>query len=405
MKKTDVQQIEIASFDYSLPDEMIAKFPLPERDNSKLLVYKAGQIEEGTYKLLPQFLEKDYTLVFNDTKVVQARLFFENQFGAKIEVFCLQSAETNLDVQMAMQQTNHVLWNCLIGNAKKWKDEYLFKTFQVNGQTFELKIAIKERLEGSFNVLFDWQSDQVNFAEVLQEIGNIPLPPYMKRLVEKTDEGRYQTVYASHEGSVAAPTAGLHFTEQLKKDLEQKGISSEYLTLHVGAGTFMPVKSDQMGDHTMHDEEVRIALSTIQNLKTQVGKIIAVGTTSCRSLESLFWIGNQLLNTGKLEQNLSQWVPYETDHVAPVTDVLEELISYCEEHQLKELVFKTSLIIAPGYEYQMIEGLITNFHQPKSTLLLLVAAMIGDDWVKVYDFAKENNYRFLSYGDGCLLMK
>ena len=239
MKKSDVQQIEIASFDYALPEEMIAKFPLPERDDSKLLVYKNGIIKQGTYKLLPQFLDKDHSLVFNDTKVVQARLFFENQNNAKIEIFCLQSAAKGLDVQMAMQQTNRVIWNCLVGNAKRWKEDYLIKRFEVNGQTYELKVSIQERLEGSFNVLFDWQSEKINFAEVLQAIGNIPLPPYMKRVVEKNDEGRYQTVYASHEGSVAAPTAGLHFTNQLKKDLQEKGITSDYRTLHAFSYTHL----------------------------------------------------------------------------------------------------------------------------------------------------------------------
>jgi S-adenosylmethionine:tRNA ribosyltransferase-isomerase len=405
VKKTDVQQIQIASFDYDLPDEKIAKFPLPQRDDSKLLVYKGGEIEEGTYKSLPQFLEQSQLLVFNNTKVVQARLFFNNQYGGKIEVFCLQSADENLDVQLAMQSTQSVVWNCLVGNAKKWKEEFLVKTFEINGQSYELKITIKERLEGSFNILFDWQSDELTFAEVLEAIGNIPLPPYMKRLVEKTDENRYQTVYATHKGSVAAPTAGLHFTKSLKQELADKKIAFDYLTLHVGAGTFMPVKSDAMGDHIMHDEEVHIGLSTIQNLYKNLGNIIAVGTTSCRSLESLFWIGNTLLNTGVLGTSLSQWVPYETDKIHSVKQVLEELESYCLKNKLSELVFKTSLIIAPGYQYQIIKGLITNFHQPKSTLLLLVAALIGDDWTKVYDYAKANEYRFLSYGDGCLLMK
>lgn len=405
MKKSEVQQIKIASFDYELPDEKIAKFPLGERDDSKLLVYEGGQIQEGTYKTLPQFLDKGRFLVFNNTKVVQARLFFNNQNGAKIEIFCLQSAEENLDVQLAMQSTNKVVWNCLVGNAKKWKEEFLIKEFEARNATHELKVSVKERLEGSFNITFDWNDDELTFAEVLEAIGNIPLPPYMKRQVEKSDENRYQTVYAEHKGSVAAPTAGLHFTTTLKAELSAKAISSDYVTLHVGAGTFMPVKSESMQDHDMHDEEVHISLNTIKNLKANQGKVISVGTTSCRSLESLFWVGNILVNEGNLVSTLTQWTPYESEKVNTVDVVLDTLIAYCSKNELSELVFKTKLIIAPGYEYQLIEGLITNFHQPKSTLLLLVAALIGDDWKKVYDYAKENEFRFLSYGDGSLLIK
>ena len=227
----------------------------------------------------------------------------------------------------------------------------------------------------------------------------------MKRVVEKSDENRYQTVYAAHKGSVAAPTAGLHFTKSLKSDLGNKGIFFDYLTLHVGAGTFMPVKSENMGGHDMHDEEVHISLQTIKNLKFSLGKIIAVGTTSCRSLESLFWLGNTLINSGELLSDLTQWIPYETEKINSVEEVLDELITYCEARKLVDLVFKTSLIIAPSYQYQIIDGLITNFHQPKSTLLLLVAALIGEDWKNVYDYAKNSDYRFLSYGDGCLLMR
>ncbi len=405
MKKSEVQQIQIASFDYELADEKIAKFPLSERDQSKLLVYKKGQIEEGTYKTLPQFLDKGHFLVFNNTKVVQARLYFTNQNGAKIEVFCLQSAEENLDIQFAMQTTKNVVWNCLVGNLKKWKEDFLTKTFEIDEQTYTLNIAIKERLEGSVNVVFDWSDDTLTFAEVLEAIGNIPLPPYMKRVVEKSDENRYQTVYAEHKGSVAAPTAGLHFTKTLKTALADKGIAIDYLTLHVGAGTFMPVKSEKMEGHDMHDEEVHIPLATIKNLQQNQGKIIAVGTTSCRSLESLFWVGNILKNTGQLPTHLTQWTPYETENIHSLAIVLAELINHCEVNKLTELIFKTSLIIAPSYQYQVIEGLVTNFHQPKSTLLLLVSALIGEEWKTIYDYAKNHDYRFLSYGDGCLLMK
>mgnify|MGYP001191210924 CR=1 FL=1 len=405
MIKTNVQQIKIASFDYELPDEKIAQFPLPKRDDSKLLVYKGGEIKEGNYRTLPNFLDSDHFLVFNNTKVVQARLYFLNKNGAKIEIFCLQSADENLDVQLAMQTTETVVWNCLVGNVKKWKEEFLTKTFLIDGNEFQLKVSLKQRLEGSFNVVFDWGDIEVTFAEVLEAIGNIPLPPYMKRVVEKSDESRYQTVYAKHKGSVAAPTAGLHFTESLKLELNDKGVSFDYLTLHVGAGTFMPVKSENMKGHDMHDEEVHISLPSIKNLKRNLGKIIAVGTTSCRSLESLFWVGNILLNSGKLVNHLSQWTPYETEVTHSVDKVLDALEGYCDKNSLLELSFKTSLIIAPSYQYKIIDGLITNFHQPKSTLLLLVAALIGDDWKDIYDFAKANDYRFLSYGDGCLLMK
>ena len=400
MRLTDVQNIEISNFDYDLPNERIAKFPLENRADSKLLVF-GKNITTSQYKDLPQILPSKSLLVFNNTKVVQARLHFSNENGAKIEVFCLQPTE-QIDVQKGMQTTKKILWNCLIGNAKKWKQDFLHKEVVVNGKSTLLKLSITKKKEGSFDIMFDWADEQIAFAEILEVVGNIPLPPYMNRTVEKSDENRYQTVYAKHKGSVAAPTAGLHFTTELKEKLDTVDISQEELTLHVGAGTFMPVKSDTMKDHNMHDEEVIISKTSLRALLAN-DTINAVGTTSCRSLESLFWLGNEYINTGNLQNEVSQWVPYQTTKINKLNHVLEALLSYLELNGKFNIKFKTSLIIAPGYQFQVINGLLTNFHQPKSTLILLVAALVGDQWKAMYQYALAHNYRFLSYGDGAYL--
>ena len=400
MRLADVQNIEISDFNYDLPEKRIARFPLKNRADSKLLIV-GEQFTSSQYANLPQILPAKSLLVFNDTRVVQARLYFNNDNGAKIEVFCLQPAE-KIDVQKGMQTTKRILWNCLIGNAKKWKQNYLHKEILVNGKSTLLKLSIEERKEGSFDILFDWEDDIIAFAEILEEIGNIPLPPYMNRTVEKNDEDRYQTVYAKHKGSVAAPTAGLHFTTTLKEKLKAVGVTQEELTLHVGAGTFMPVKSDTMKDHNMHDEEVIISKPTVSSLLAH-NTINAVGTTSCRSLESLFWLGNEFVNSGILKDEVSQWVPYQTTKINTLKVVFEALINYLKSNKINNLKFKTSLIIAPGYQFQVIDGLLTNFHQPKSTLILLVAALIGNQWKAMYKYALDNNYRFLSYGDGAYL--
>ncbi len=400
MNLSEVQNIEISDYDYDLPNERIAKFPLENRADSKLLVF-GENFETSTYSNLPNILPHQSLLVFNNTKVVQARLHFENDNGAKIEVFCLQPAE-HIDVQEGMQTTSQILWNCLIGNAKKWKQEFLSKEIKVNGTAVSLKLSIQEKLEGSFNILFDWQNDEIAFAEILEVVGNIPLPPYMNRTVEKSDENRYQTVYAKHKGSVAAPTAGLHFTNELKDNLKLVGITQDELTLHVGAGTFMPVKSDTMKDHNMHDEEVIISKSTLESLLNH-DIINAVGTTSCRSLESLFWLGNEFVNSGNLKDEVSQWTPYKSSKINSLDVVLKALLDLLSTTEKNLVKFKTSLIIAPGYQFQVIDGLLTNFHQPKSTLILLVSALVGDKWREMYQYALDNDYRFLSYGDGAYL--
>ena len=402
------KNIQIAAYYYNLPDERIAKYPLVERDLSKLLVYKAGEIEESTYRNLPSYLPNDSLLIFNNTKVVEARMLFHTFTGAVIELFYLEAVSEAIDSAMAMGCTGMIAIKCYVGNAKRWKHGPLKREVTWNGQTIEVTVSEKERVADYYHVTLSWTPIEVVFAEVLHAFGSIPLPPYLKRETEASDLERYQTVFAKELGSVAAPTAGLHFTENIVEELTQKGIDTTHVTLHVGAGTFKPVKSESIGEHEMHGEYLDVSTETIQKLIISLDnkKLVAVGTTSMRTIESLYWIGRKVYFQPELTQSqlvVGQWEPYETTELCSSKEALEALLTWLERNQLTSILSKTQIIIAPGYTFRIIHGLITNFHQPESTLLLLISALIGEDWKKVYDYALENDFRFLSYGDGSML--
>jgi len=402
------KDISILDYTYSLPDEQIAKYPLAERDESKLLVYKGGVIEESVYKNLAAHLPADTLLVFNNTKVVEARLIFTKATGGVIELFCLEPHDQYPDITTAMLQKGKVLWKCLVGGAKKWKAETLVKEIQVEAETIQLSAVMLERLNDYFLIELSWNKDTLSFAEILHIAGLIPLPPYLNRQADEKDKATYQTIYAAHDGSVAAPTAGLHFTKRLFDNLEAKGISHQFVTLHVGAGTFKPVKAATMQEHEMHAEFIDVSLELIESLLTN-NTIIPVGTTSLRTLESLYWLGVKVLSGALLvvseNGGLTQWDAYELPQDVKKEEALSALIHWMKDNNLNRLITKTQLLIAPGYQLRIAKGIVTNFHQPQSTLLLLVAAIIGNDWRKVYEHALANNFRFLSYGDGCLLFK
>jgi S-adenosylmethionine:tRNA ribosyltransferase-isomerase len=403
------KHLSIKDFTYELPDEKVAKYPLPERDDSKLLVYDQGVIWDSQYFQLPAYIPENSMLIFNNTKVVEARIFFQKDTGGVIEIFCLEPLATG-DITMAMMQKGNTLWKCLVGGASKWKHGTTLKKIIEQGpQKIVLEAAIKERLNDCFVIEFTWQPADMAFAEVLHQAGVIPLPPYLHRNADETDKTRYQTLYATHEGSVAAPTAGLHFTRRLFSALSDKNIAIEFVTLHVGAGTFMPVKAEIIADHEMHTEFIDVDIELIEKiLSCQDNRIVAVGTTSLRTLESLYWMGVKVLtNAGISAENIwvKQWEPYETKVEISVTDALQGLMSWMNNNQINRLLTSTQIMIAPGYDLKIASGLITNFHQPQSTLLLLIAAITGNDWKRIYQHAMQNDYRFLSYGDGCLLWK
>ncbi len=400
------KDISILDYTYSLPDEQIAKYPLPERDESKLLVYKDGMLEESAYKALAFHLPADTLLIFNNTKVVEARLLFTKATGGVIELFCLEPHDQYPDITTAMLQKGKVLWKCLVGGAKKWKAEALVMDIEEGGITIKLSALMVERLNDYFLIEFLWDNETLTFAEILHMAGLIPLPPYLNRKADEADKTTYQTIYAQHDGSVAAPTAGLHFTKRLFTNLAEKGISHNFVTLHVGAGTFKPVKAATMQEHEMHAEYIDVSMDLIESLLTN-RTIIPVGTTSLRTLESLYWLGVKVVSSEWLIVNenlgLTQWDAYELPQDIKKETALLAIINWMKEHHLTRLITKTQLLIAPGYKLRIAKGIVTNFHQPQSTLLLLVAAIIGNDWRKVYDHALANNFRFLSYGDGCLL--
>lgn len=406
---TDPRTLTIKDFTYSLPEERIAKYPLAERDSSKLLIYKQGNISEDIYRNIADHIPADSLLVFNDTKVVEARLLFQKTTGGVIEIFCLEPHQQYPDITTAMLQHEKVLWQCLIGGASKWKHgQILSKKILHNNKELILEAKYIGKEIDSFIVELSWNNSSLSFAEVLHLFGAIPLPPYIKRDAEASDTERYQTVYAHYEGSVAAPTAGLHFTERVFKSLEENNTRKDFVTLHVGAGTFKPVKSETMQDHEMHAEYFTVSRSQIQNLINHLdNNIIAVGTTSLRTLESLYWLGaKQSAVDSQQSTEISQWEVYHKNKSTITTkEALSNLIRSMDEKGLKSLTAKTQIIIAPGYQFKIVNGLVTNFHQPQSTLLLLVAALIGKDWKEVYKYALENNFRFLSYGDGSLLWK
>lgn len=399
------KNIRIVDFTYNLPDSRIAKYPLAQRDESKILFWQNGKISQDTFKNIPNFLPENSLLVFNNTRVVHARMYFRKETGAKIEIFCLEPVEP-ADYQITFQETQKVTWKCMLGNAKKWKEGSLVKSIEINGESVNIT-ASKQKQEGnSFEIEFAWTGG-FSFAKIIEHAGTLPIPPYLNRETEDADEETYQTVYAKIDGSVAAPTAGLHFTKDVFSQLSGKNIITKEITLHVGAGTFQPVKSHAISGHTMHHEKVIITKSILKDLLAFQGQIIAVGTTSVRSLESLYWLGLQLENKHDFADlpEVLQWEPYENEAKVSVKQSLQNIIDYLERRGYDELQFSTQIIIVPGYDFKIIKGMVTNFHQPQSTLLLLISAFLGDDWKKVYDFALKNNFRFLSYGDSNLYLK
>ena len=420
---SDPRHIRISDYQYDLPDERIAKFPIAGRDHSKLLVYNKGEVGEDVFYHLPDYLPKGALMVFNNTKVIQARMHFRKAdangepTGALIEVFLLEPAEP-ADYEQMFQTTGHCAWYCLVGNLKKWKEGTLTREIRI--KDLDLRVtATRGPVHGtSHRIDFRWEvispssylsplTSKVSFAEVIDAMGELPIPPYLNRKTEDSDKTTYQTVYSKIKGSVAAPTAGLHFTPEVLADIDAHGIEREELTLHVGAGTFKPVKSEEMEGHEMHTEFISVRRQTIAKLLNHDCQAIAVGTTSVRTLESLYYMGLKLMANPDLTEDqlhVSQWEPYETSHtVAPVT-ALETLASWMDARGLEVLHSSTQIIICPGYDYKIVRMLVTNFHQPQSTLLLLVSAFVGGDWHKIYDYALAHDFRFLSYGDSSLLI-
>jgi S-adenosylmethionine:tRNA ribosyltransferase-isomerase len=402
----DPRNISIKDYSYPLPEEKIARYPLAERDASKLLVYNEGNIAEDIYQNIDTHLPENSLLVFNNTKVVEARLLFQKPSGGIIEIFCLEPHEQYGDITSAMLQQEKVLWKCLVGGASKWKrGQVLEKKIITSGNEIILFATYIEKRTDHFIIELSWLPGNISFAELLHHAGAIPLPPYIKREAETSDAERYQTIYAHHDGSVAAPTAGLHFTESVFEKLKKKNIQTDFVTLHVGAGTFKPVKSEPIGEHEMHAEFIDVSKETIEQILQNLNNdIIAVGTTSLRTIESLYWLGVKALKPEHSSVVLSQWEAYElAEYNISPAEALNALIEWMSKNKLNRLITKTQILIAPSYKAKIVSGLITNFHQPNSTLLLLVAALIGDDWRKVYDYALQNDFRFLSYGDGSLL--
>lgn len=402
-----VTGISIGDYAYELPDARIAKYPLAERDLSKLLVWKNGNIQDTQFRSLPEHLPANSLLIFNNTKVIRARLHFQKETGAKIEIFCLDPHEP-ADYQIAFQTTKSCVWKCMIGNQKKWKGERLRKTILIDET--EIELCAEQIDQANKNLIrFSWNNPDFEFSRIIEHAGSLPIPPYLNRETEQSDLERYQTVYSKIKGSVAAPTAGLHFTEKVFSHLQDEGHELAELTLHVGAGTFQPVKSETISGHEMHSEHLYISRDFLNKLIHHSGKKIAVGTTSVRTLESLYWLGIQAIKNPEInieDLKISQWEAYQED-TSNIQDkaALAALIELLDRNQTDYLSASTQIIIAPGYQFRIVDGLITNFHQPQSTLLLLISAYLGDDWRKIYDHALANGYRFLSYGDSNLYLK
>jgi len=404
------KNLSISDFDYPLPEEKIAVYPLKKRDESKLLVYKNEIISEDIYRNIADHLPANSLLIFNDTKVIKARILFKKITGAVIEIFCLEPYEKINDYTIVLAQKNSVRWKCMIGGAGKWKEKFLEKEITINNKTIILKAALVEKLTDAYVVELSWDPGNFSFAEIIEHAGETPLPPYIKRKAEESDSETYQTIYSAHEGSVAAPTAGLHFTKEIFSSLTKKNIATAFVTLHVGAGTFKPVKASRMEAHEMHAEWIDVSTNFIEQLIQNIsGKIFCVGTTSVRTVESLYWMGLKAFLDPQIEfekLKIAQWEVYDNgtfpDKIS-ASDCLNSLLNYLIGKKLDRLFIQTQIIIAPGYSFKIIDGMITNFHQPKSTLLLLVAAMIGDKWKDIYQYALSHEFRFLSYGDGCLI--
>ena len=413
----DTKHICISDYNYPLPDERIAKFPLAERDHSKLLLYKHGVITEDVFYNLPNYLPKGALMVFNNTKVIQARMHFRKDTGALIEVFLM-------DYELMFQTNHQCAWFCMVGNLKKWKEGSLQREFEIKGHRLTLtatldRVRSQEHGGGTNHwITFVWDNENISFAEILEVVGELPIPPYLNRATEESDKETYQTVYSKIKGSVAAPTAGLHFTEKVLSALDAHGVDREELTLHVGAGTFKPVKSHEIEGHNMHTEFIVVRRQTLEKLLKHNCKAIAIGTTSVRTLESLYYMGVKLVTNPDASENelhVNQWEPYDLPHnqeglvevdgnVITVEDSIRRLLDYLEREDLMSLHSSTQIIIAPGYTYKIVNALVTNFHQPQSTLLLLVSAFVKGDWRKIYDYAIGHDFRFLSYGDSSLLI-
>ena len=422
--------LPIQDFDYNLPDQSIAYTPASNRSDSKLLVWDKEIIAESTYNHIAKFIPEKAALFFNNSKVIAARIHFQKANNSTIEIFCLEPSAFYQPISIAMQATQKVEWICLVGGAKKWKEDFLEKEFEIiqpsnnnNGVSIKVRAKKIKSLEGKFLIEFSWDNDTISFSEIIEHIGSIPLPPYIQRATTEEDKDRYQTTYAKEEGSVAAPTAGLHFNDDIFKTLTEKNCAIHFISLHVGAGTFMPVKTDKITDHEMHAEVFEITTATLTNLidiakrkelnPAQYTPVIAVGTTTLRTLETLYWLGVKLIRNPNLQENkdlhLDQWDAYESNNDTnndskpsiALKDALSKLLSWMQSHQMHSLVTSTQLMIVPGYSFKIVNGLVTNFHQPKSTLLLIIAAITGDKWKNIYQHAIDNQYRFLSYGDGC----
>lgn len=408
-KNARPSDISIEAFDYTLPQERIAAHPLPERDSSKLLVYKDKTIIDTHYQQISNYLPEGSLMVFNQSKVIYARLLFKNSTGGAIELFCLEPADKNIEINLALLQQKKVQWRCFVGKVQKWKEKEISLTLEHNQSTTLLRATIVEKEIDSYIIEFTWEPSHLTFAEILDLAGKVPLPPYIKREAIDEDKSRYQTTFARQDGSVAAPTAGLHFTKKIEATLREKKIDLEYITLHVGAGTFKPVKAETLGGHEMHSEQILVKHSFIEKLKHKLSTgVIAVGTTSLRTLESLYWIGLRISQHLADEDDtlaVYQWDPYTLNANITAEQSLDYILDYLKLKNKKVFLARTQLLIAPGYEWKIVNVLATNFHQPKSTLILLVSAFIGEDWKTIYHHALDHDYRFLSYGDGSLLFK
>ncbi|MCF8336089.1 MAG: S-adenosylmethionine:tRNA ribosyltransferase-isomerase [Bacteroidales bacterium] len=399
------KHISVKTFDYNLPEDRIARYPLPNRDESRLLIYNSGTITIDRFRNVPRYLSSGQLLVFNNAKVVYARLIFKKETGAPVEIFCLEPLKPP-DYASAFQQSSTVRWKCMVGNLKKWKTGELEQKITINEKEIRLKARKIERVNNQVIIKFSWDDETVTFGDILDHAGKVPIPPYLKRESEKIDKERYQTVYSKIKGSVAAPTAGFHFSDRVIKEMDKKGIIRTELTLHVGAGTFRPVTTETAGQHTMHLEHFSISRETLDQLIEQYDNIIAVGTTSVRTLESLYWIGIKINEQylGDASICLNQWEHLQLPDKMGVTGALNVIKQYLENTGQNHLNASTQIMITPGYQFRLTRGLITNFHLPKSTLLMLIAAFVGEDWKKIYDCALRNDFRFLSYGDSSLLL-
>ena len=404
---TNPKHLSIADFDYPLPDSRIAAHPTAQRHDSRLLIYESGKISEDIFKNIHTHLPSHSLMIANNTRVVEARIIFRKPTGARIEIFCLEPGDEYPDIATALSQHGSVTWKCMVGRASSWTHQSTIQKKLGDNSTLHAKIISKE--SDHFVIQLSWTPEDISFAEILHVAGSTPLPPYIKRKPDASDPERYQTVYAHYSGSVAAPTAGLHFTPEVMKNITASSIESDFVTLHVGAGTFIPVKSESMASHEMHAEFIDVKRSLIEKLLSLKNTpVIAVGTTSLRTLESLYWFGVKIYNNENItagDLHLQQWDPYDNPSDLPLNDALLSLLKWMDEREMFSLITRTSLLIAPSYKFRIVDILITNFHQPRSTLLLLVAAFIGEEWKRVYTYALENDFRFLSYGDSCLLFR